>query len=364
MNYKLRQQKLHSQLAESRLGTLLITSLPNIRYLCGFTGSAAVLLVCRNQSFFFTDGRYTAQARAEVHASRVIIGRKAALLGAAEWLRANPKRVGLDRKALGIEAEHLTVAERQRLKELLPSKVKLRSVSQFVEKARMLKDADEIIRLRAAVLQGSKLFDVVLKAIRPGVRETEVAAELEYAARKAGAEGMSFETIIASGPRSALPHGRASSARIPARGFVVCDFGVILAGYCSDMTRTVHVGRPSAEARGIYDAVREAQQAAIAAVKPGVSLGEVDRAARNVLKRDGLGRYFTHSTGHGVGLEIHEAPRVANGQKEVLRPGMVITIEPGAYLPARGGVRIEDMVVVTANGCEVLTPTTKEMAVI
>ncbi len=197
----------------------------------------------------------------------------------------------------------------------------------------MIKDAEEIERLRAAVLLGASLFDVVLDAIRPGVKETEVAAKLEYAARRAGADGMSFDTIIASGARSALPHGRASEAAIPAQGFVVCDFGVILAGYCSDMTRTVHVGKPNAEMRRIYDAVRDAQQAALEIIRSGVSAGEIDRSARKMLQRKGLARHFTHSTGHGVGLEIHEAPRLAAGEKAVLQAGMVITAEPGAYIP-------------------------------
>ncbi len=184
---------------------------------------------------------------------------------------------------------------------------------------------------------------------------------MEYFARKAGAESMSFSTIIASGERSALPHGRATDAPIRSGGFVVCDFGVILAGYCSDMTRTVYVGRPTAEARRVYEAVREAQQAAVAAVRPGTSVGEVDGAARKLLRKVGLAKYFTHSTGHGVGLEIHEAPRVAAGQTDVLEPGMVITIEPGVYIPGKWGVRIEDMVAVTETGCEVLTPTSKEL---
>jgi Xaa-Pro aminopeptidase len=208
---------------------------------------------------------------------------------------------------------------------------------------------------------GASLFDTALKTIRPGVREIEVAAEMEYEARRQGADQMSFETIIASGERSALPHGRASHAVIPREGFVVCDFGVILAGYCSDMTRTVYVGRPSLEERQMYDAVKASQQAAVEAVRPGMSTGEVDQAARKVLQKQGLGRFFTHSTGHGVGLEIHEAPRVAAGQNDILRAGMVITIEPGAYIPGKRGVRIEDMVVVTERGCEVLTPTSKEL---
>ena len=266
--------------------------------------------------------------------SRVIVSRKSPLTAATEWLVGNAKKMGL--KTLGIEAEHMTVAERFRLAKGLPPGLRLREAPPLVEQARMIKDAEEIERLRAAVLLGASLFDVLLKAIGPGIRETEVAAELEYAARRAGADGMSFDTIVASGARSALPHGRASEAVIPSKGFVVCDFGVILAGYCSDMTRTVHVGKPSAEMRRVYEAVREAQQAGIESVKAGVSAGEVDRSARKLLQGKGLGRRFTHSTGHGVGLEIHEAPRLAAGQKDVLQPGMVITIEPGAYIPGVG----------------------------
>jgi Xaa-Pro aminopeptidase len=172
---------------------------------------------------------------------------------------------------------------------------------------------------------------------------------------------MSFPTIIASGKRSALPHGVASEAKIAAGGFVVCDFGVILAGYCSDMTRTVHVGKPGREAIATYETVREAQQAAVEAVGPGVAVGEVDHAARKLLKKRGLAKHFSHSTGHGVGLEIHEAPRIAAGQADVLQAGMVITIEPGVYIPGKWGIRIEDMVLVTETGCEVLTPTSKEL---
>jgi Xaa-Pro aminopeptidase len=228
----------------------------------------------------------------------------------------------------------------------------------------MIKDAAEADKIRAAVLLGSSLFDGLVKALRPGVSELAAAAELEYAASRGGAEGMSFPTIIAAGKRSALPHGRASHHAIPAAGFVVCDFGVILQGYCSDMTRTVHLGRPSAEARRFYDAVLDAQQAAIDAVKAGRSVGDVDRAARKLLQKHGVGKYFTHSTGHGVGLEIHEAPRVAANQTEELRPGMVITIEPGAYIPGKWGVRIEDMILVTESGCEVLTPTRKDLVVV
>ena len=362
MDHKGRQKKLRTALESSRLETLLVTHLPNIRYLCGFTGSAAALVITPAKSVFFTDGRYTEQARAEVQGSRVVIARKSPLVAAGEWLSAHGKKLHL--RTIGIEGEDLSVAERTRLAKSLGRGFRLREAPPLVEKARVVKDEDEISLLRAAVILGASLFEYALKAIHPGVKETEVAAEMEYTARRAGAEGMSFETIIASGPRSALPHGRASQAAIPSEGFVVCDFGVILAGYCSDMTRTVWVGQPSDMARRMYDAVREAQQAATEAVRPGASVSEIDSAARKLLQKNGLGRYFTHSTGHGVGLEIHEAPRLASGQTDVLHPGMVVTIEPGVYLPGIGGVRIEDMVVVTESGCTVLTPTDKELITI
>jgi Xaa-Pro aminopeptidase len=361
MDHKGRQRKLQESLHHNRLDALLVTHLPNVRYLCGFTGSAGALLVSENKKVFFTDGRYQAQARAEVQGSKVVIGKKGLIAACTEWLTANRKSPGQRRRRVGIEGEHLTVAERGRLSAMLPGDSSLRQSLALIERNRMLKDAEEIQRIRAAILLGADLFNVLLKTIHSGVKESEVAAELEYAARKAGAEGMSFPTIIAGGKRSSLPHGRASAASIPAGGFVVCDFGVILAGYCSDMTRTVYVGRPAGEARRVYEAVRRAQQAAIEAVRPGATVGEVDQAARKILKKINLDRYFTHSTGHGVGLEIHEPPRVATGQREILRPGMVITIEPGVYIPGKFGVRIEDMVLVTQSGCQVLTPTSKTM---
>jgi Xaa-Pro aminopeptidase len=358
MDYKLRQNELRRRLASSGHDGLLVSHLPNIRYLCGFTGSAGLLLVEEAGSMFFTDVRYDSQGREEVKGAKVMIARKGLLTALGEWVGARRKRA--KGWTIGIEAEHLTVAERKRLVALLPSGIRLRNAPALVEKARMLKDEDELRLIRAAVKLGASLFDRALKVLRPGIKECEVAAEMEYVARRAGAEEMSFPTIIASGARSALPHGRASEQVIASGGFVVCDFGVILAGYCSDQTRTVWVGPPSEEAGKAYEAVREAQEAAIAAARPGVSVGEVDAAARKVLRKAGLGRYFTHSTGHGVGLEIHEAPRVAAGQREVLKPGMVITIEPGVYFPVKWGVRIEDMVAVNEGGREVLTPTSKD----
>ena len=367
MDYKGRQQQLCAEIQDTQLDALLVTHLSNIRYLCGFAGSSAVLVVTKDESIFFSDGRYLAQAKDEVENSRIVIESKAPMLSAAEWLVAH--RLSFARRgsskgqspSIGIEGEHLTVSARARLSKTLGASFKLRESPPFIEQARMVKDPEETGLIRAAVEMGATLFDRVLKIIRPGISENEVAAELEFAARIAGAEQMSFPTIIASGKRSALPHGVASPAKVPAKGFVVCDFGVILAGYCSDMTRTVHMGNPTAEARRVYENVRQAQQVAVEAVKPGRSVTEVDNVARKLLKEEGLGKYFSHSTGHGVGLEIHESPRIAAGQADLLKSGMVITVEPGVYIPGKFGVRIEDMVLVTKTGCEVLTPTSKEL---
>ena len=360
MNFAARQAKLREHLASTRVDAFLISHLPNIRYLCGFTGSAALLLVQESGSVFFSDVRYDTQAKEEVKGAKVVIARKPIQEAVADFFSGRRKTRGKG-PILGIEADHLTVAEKKRLRKLLPSGTSLKDAAPNVERARMVKDSDEIEQIRSAVRLGAKIFDRGLEVLRSGVKEVEVAAEMELAARRGGAEEMSFPTIIASGARSALPHGRASMQSIPSGAFVVCDFGVILSGYCSDQTRTVWVGKVADDARHAYEAVRQAQQASIDAVRPGIAVTEVDVAARKSLYKAGLGKYFTHSTGHGVGLEIHESPRVAAGQREILQPGMIITIEPGVYFPGKWGVRIEDMVVVTAGGCEVLTPTSKDL---
>ena len=262
--------------------------------------------------------------------------------------RTVAKIVGkLTSAAIGFEADYTTVASAALMRKLVHRPIHWRPTSGLIIRQRMIKDPEELSIIRNAVKMGEAVYEEARASIRPGVRESEVAGKLEYAARQAGADGMSFETIVAAGRRGALPHGRASAQPIPRRGFVVVDSGVILRGYCSDMTRTVHVGRVGREERRWYEAVLEAQLAGIAEVIPGKTAGQVDQAARQVLRRAKLDRYFTHSTGHGVGLEIHEPPRLGKGQSERLEPGMVITIEPGIYLPGKGGIRIEDMVVVT-----------------
>jgi Xaa-Pro aminopeptidase len=356
MDYAQRRRRLNEILAQRKLDGLLITHLPNIRYLIGFTGSAGVLVSVGGRLTFFTDGRYTAQARDEVQGARVVIAKSAAVSAATEHLNRSLRA----QARVGIEAEHMPVSQRSTVGKAVRKGIRLVETVGAIQQLRTVKEPEEIARITRAVDLGAGILQSGLKAIKPGVAESVVAAELEYAARTRGAEAMSFETIVASGERSALPHGKASSAPIARKGFVVLDFGVILAGYCSDMTRTVHVGRATREARRMYDAVLEAQLAAIAAVRAGVSVGDVDRAARSVLENSGLGKFFTHSTGHGVGLEIHEPPRIAKGATDILQPGMVITIEPGAYIAGNGGVRIEDMVVVTESGCNVLTPASKD----
>ncbi|HVP56360.1 MAG TPA: Xaa-Pro peptidase family protein [Candidatus Eisenbacteria bacterium] len=350
-----RQKKFQQTLIDEDLDGFAITHPANLRYLCGYTGSNGLLLFLAGRRVFFTDGRYTEQAHEEVKGARVVIARGALLAEAAKVIGK------LSSAAIGFESNLTTVAAAAQMKELVHRRIEWKPTSGLVMRQRMIKDADELRLIREAVMLGARVYRAAAKAIRPGVTEVEVAGKLEYAARRAGADGMSFETIVAAGKRGALPHGRASEQAIPRRGFVVVDSGVILRGYCSDMTRTVHVGRVGRVERGWYEAVLQAQLVGIEAVRPGVAAGEVDEAVRGVFRKAKLDRYFTHSTGHGVGLEIHEPPRLGKKQTERLAPGMVVTIEPGIYVPGKGGIRIEDMVVVTDKGCDVLTPAKKEL---
>jgi Xaa-Pro aminopeptidase len=339
---------------------ILVTHLPDVRYLSGFTGSSAAVAITRRSARLFTDGRYRTQAAEEVEAARVEIVSNSPAVSAVEWLAAEPSVL-----LAGFDPAQTTVAELMRWKRALPARLRRTFLAalpaSLVEGLRTIKDEDELAVMTEAALIGCRLFDHIVTAIRPGIREIDVAAELEHQARLMGAEGMSFETIAASGARSALPHGRATDMPLPRRGVLTLDFGVILKGYCSDMTRTVFLGRPKAEERRAYGAVLEAQQAAVAAVGSGVSCGDVDEAARAVLRREGLAEAFSHSTGHGVGLEIHEPPRIGSGQTTRLQPGMVVTIEPGVYFEGRFGIRIEDMVAVTRTGGQVLTPAPKAL---
>jgi Xaa-Pro aminopeptidase len=351
---------LRRKLTRAGLPGLLVTHLPDLRYLSGFTGSSAALAVTRRTARLFTDGRYTAQAAEEVQAAQVQIVSGSPSVAGVQWLAAQS---GVT--VAGFDSAKTTVAELARWKSELPSRLRRgflqAAPTPLVEILRCVKDEDELAVMAEAALLGCRLFEHILGFMRPGIPEIEIAAELEHQARTLGAEGMSFETIVASGLRSAMPHGRATAAPLPRRGFVTLDFGIIHKGYCSDMTRTVFLGRPKPGERDAYHAVLEAQETAVETVSSGVSCAEVDEAARRVLRREGLAEAFTHSTGHGVGLEIHEPPRVGTGQTTRLLPGMVVTIEPGIYLTGQFGIRIEDMVAVTRNGGQVLTPATKAL---
>jgi len=352
MQYVLRRRQAKTSALQLGADGLLVTHGPDVLYLSGFTGSSGAVAITGGRAALFTDGRYTAQARAETRGLKVVIDKRPPAVQAVEWLAAQ----GASKCAF--DASQTTVSALMAMRKALPGKLRrgfFVATSGLVAKIREVKDADEIARMRAAAALGCRLFEAVMGHIAAGVTEAEVAAQLELQARLAGAEAMSFETIVASGVRSALPHGRATMAKLPKRGFVTLDFGVVLEGYCSDMTRTVHLGKANQHEWDVYHSVLEAQQAAVAAVAPGITCGEVDEAARSVLRKARLDKRFIHSTGHGVGLEIHEGPRIAAKQVQVLEPGMVITIEPGVYLPGEFGVRIEDMVLVTAKGSEVLS---------
>jgi Xaa-Pro aminopeptidase len=360
VDYSRRIGLLRRRLTKAGLQGLLVTNLPDLRYLSGFTGSSASLAITRRSARLFTDGRYAVQGPQEVSAAEVEIVSRSVSEAAIQWMAAQP---GVE--FVGFDPAQTSVAHLARWKAALPARLRRNFLSALaaplVAPLRMVKDADELALMSQAALVGCKLFEHILTVIRPGLAEFEVAAELEHQARLLGAEGMSFETIVAAGARSAMPHGHATAAKLPRRGFVVMDFGVILNGYCSDMTRTVHMGALKIDERFAYEAVLEAQQAGLDAVAPRASCAEVDEAARSVLRRAGMAETFTHSTGHGVGLEIHEPPRVGARETTRLLPGMVITVEPGIYLPGRFGIRIEDTVAVTETGGQVLTPVPKAL---
>jgi Xaa-Pro aminopeptidase len=344
-------------LASHKIDALLVTHLPNIRYLTGFTGSNAALLLSEARADLFTDPRYTIQAAQQV-SCRVRIARGPLLERVVERVSK------LHLKRLGFESTQLRYDQHTLLAEHLPAAVKFRPCVRFVEDFRMIKSDAEIDLIRKSVATNSAALEEALKTLRPGLTESAFAAEIDYRSRQLDAEAPAFETIVASGARAALPHARPEPVAMAAGTVVLIDMGALRAGYCSDMTRMFHLGQVPANVASAYQATLDAQLAAVAAVRAGVTSGDVDRAARRVLKSAGLAANFVHSTGHGLGLEIHEAPRIGSGDRTELKAGMVITIEPGVYFENEFGIRIEDTVVVTEDGCEVLTPTSKELRVL
>ncbi len=337
------------------IDAILVSHLPNIRYLSGFSGSAGLLLVERSASTLFTDSRYTLQAGQEVRRTRVHIAGKGLLSEVGAYLKGRRGR-----RSVGYARGNLTVGQKETLEAAAGGRVRWIADENAVEELRAVKDPNEVAEMRAAAQLISDVFRDVLKMVRPGLTELDLAAEIEYGIKGRGASGPSFDTIVASGPRSAWAHARPTAKPLGKGELVVLDQGAILRGYCSDMTRTVFLGRASGRIRGLYHGVLRAQEAAKALIRPGVKAGDVDRAARGALRRLGLARYFTHSTGHGLGLEVHEMPRLGKGEKTVLKDGMVVTVEPGVYLEGLGGIRIEDDVLVTAQGAVDLTTAPRE----
>jgi Xaa-Pro aminopeptidase len=338
-----------------KIDAILVTSPANVRYAAGFTGSNGLLLVTRDSATFFTDPRYAIQSAQEVSIRTEIVPRGGLLTAVAKHIvRKRLRRVGF-------EKQHLSYAQYVYLEGQLPARTRLEGIEDVIQRQRMVKTPEEIAAIRRSVVTNSQAFDRAVKKVKPRMRESDLAAELDYQMRRFGAEGPAFETIVASGDRTALPHARPTARPIGANEILLIDMGASRDGYASDMTRVLHLGRESRETARMYRAVLEAQLAAIDVVRPGITAGRVDLVARQVLRKHGLARAFTHSTGHGLGLEIHEPPRLGRGDKTRLEAGMTITIEPGAYIEGFGGIRIEDTVVVTSHGSEVLTPTPKEL---
>ena len=354
INTTSRLKRLRQALQRAGAGALLETHLPNIYYLCGFSGDSGALLVDPASATLFTDGRFTIQAKEETHGIRTHIHKGPLLEAVGAYLR------GRKRLKVAVSPSRLTLGGWKTLRKAAGGNLKWVAVDGVVENLRAVKDATEIDQIRQAARLGSQVMEEAIRLIRPGVTELDIAAEIGYRMRLKGASGESFEAIVAAGPRTALPHARPTARRIGKIELVLLDLGAILRRYCSDLTRTVHVGKASARVRQWYHAVLEAQMAARDALKPGVTCGAIDAAARNVLAHKGLGRYFVHSTGHGIGLEIHEDPRIARDLKTVLETGNVVTLEPGVYVEGVGGIRIEDDALVTPRGAEILTTTSRE----
>lgn len=353
--YRQRLRRLRSGISEAGCGALLVTGIHNVRYLTGFTGSSGFAVITPDEAFFITDSRYATQSKDEV------AGLFKVRIYARKWLDEASAVIGRVKPGVvGFEGANLSYEAFVKVKKSFGG-VRLKSVPDPVGRVRMVKDPFEVSRIRASAAILDHGYKAAKRLLRPGAVEKEVAASVESAFKKRGADGVAFDTIIASGPRGALPHGKASDKRIKSGELVVVDMGVALAGYNSDETRTFCTGKATAFQKEIYKVVKEAQQRAIESVRPGVAAVEVDRAARECIKKAGYGKYFGHSTGHGVGLDVHEGPSVGPMSKDILEDGMVITIEPGIYVPGRSGVRIEDMALVTKNGYEILTKTDKEL---
>jgi len=360
MDVAARAGRLRAAFAEAGIDALLVTHLPNVRYLTGFTGSAAMVVVTGDALVLTTDGRYRTQAGEQLASAGVAA---AVEIGATTADQRLAIARSLDAGArLGFEAHAVTWAQQRDLAAALDGH-ELVATEGLVEARRRVKEPGEVARIRAACAIADDALASLLPSLADGPTERDFALDLEIAMRRRGASGNSFDPIVASGPNAAKPHARPSGRTIERHELVVIDFGCVVDGYCSDMTRTVSVGDPGPDARRVWDVVRESQSAGRDAVRAGVDCSEVDRACREVIAAAGWADSFVHGTGHGVGLEIHEEPRVAASARDTLEPGSVVTVEPGVYLPGVGGVRIEDTVVVTPDGSEPLTAFPKHLII-
>ncbi|RAZ68444.1 M24 family metallopeptidase [Planococcus maitriensis] len=348
--------KLREQMQKRELDSLLVTNPYNLRFITGFTGTAGLALITPNDAWFITDFRYTEQAGEQVKEFKVVQAQK----GLIDEVARIAEEAAVER--LAFEQDYMTFATYSQYKEKLSAA--LEPVSGLIEKLRMVKSPEELEVLKAAAKIADDAFEHICTYIKPGMTELQVSNELEFYMRSQGATSSSFDIIVASGLRSALPHGVASDKKIEQGDLITLDFGALYNGYVSDITRTVAVGEPSDKLKEIYRVVLDSQVLALDKIKPGMTGIEADAIARDYIKSKGYGEAFGHSTGHGIGLEVHEGPGLSFRSETVLEPGMAVTVEPGIYLPGIGGVRIEDDILITETGNERLTHSSKELRIL
>jgi Xaa-Pro aminopeptidase len=353
MNIRIR--KLREILQDENLDVFLVTSLPHVRYLSGYSGTNGMILISSHSFIFLTDFRYQEQAKEQVKDLKVIIAQRDLLSTVPDLPLLKSKRI-----KMGYESEHLSCKTYQRLKTLLPDCI-LVPLEKTVESLTVKKDQSEIEKIKKAAEITDLVFSEILSIIKSGVRELDLAAEIEYRMKGFGSSSPYYETIVASGKRAALPHGRASDKKIQKGDFVTMDFGAVMDGYTADLTRTIMVGKANKRQREVYNIVLRAQQYATSKVRPRIKACDLDKTARDIIKKAGYAKYFGHGLGHGIGLLIHDNPAINTTNQQLLEPGMVITVEPGIYIPNWGGVRIEDDALVTQRGCEILTTSERNL---
>ncbi len=351
----LRMNNLRKKMSAENLGGMIITHLDHVRYLVGFTGSAGLLVMNDKTADFFTDSRYTVQAKKQVKGAKVHTVSSGLIASLADFPKLNVKN-----RIYGIEHTYVTLTTKKQIAGMLPDCVLVEADSIMTDLG-WVKEKEEIKYITKAVEIADTAYERILQLVRPGIRESELAAELEYQMSMLGSERPAFETICASGYRSAMPHGIASLKKIKKGDFITFDFGATVNGYVSDMTRTVVVGKATSRQKKVYDTVKRSQAAGCRKIKAGVKCSAIDLTCRKVIENAGFGKYFTHSTGHGIGFFIHTGPRLAETSKDKLMSNNIVTVEPGIYIEGWGGVRIEDDVLVTRSGGKIMNRSEKKL---